>query len=218
MNTGQQQPSHPARRIRTLTQLDAMGLREEWLGQAMRVAYESAATCTENDPVGLSGTLKWAKGTRSLRELLLPQGWFREDRENLPTVVHPKRAFAIAVARGNSYTGREDTPPPTTFTPKGPATERAVRRNQVGFTAQDDPAFGLPNDDDGLDTWLLLHYFDPEREEIRLELSLPAEISAGYVKAWHQRLTLSPVSFSTDVDLSEEDEATDEIDISISRR
>ena len=198
--------------------LRQLGLDPSDLREAIRTGYSHAATCTDHDPRSLPGTLAWAKGTGDLRDRLKPRGWKANRNENFESVIHPEGRQAVAVMAGTSQTGCAVGLPPRTKTPRGPATDRAVRTNQQLSFAGADPAFGPPpGDSDGHVTWLLLHYFDREDKEIRLELSLPSEMTGKQVTAWSERILLETIPFATKIVNFDEVEAA-EIDVDVTRR
>ena len=47
-------------------------------------------------------------------------------------------------------------------------------------------------------TYFLLHYFDPLKKEIRVELSLPIGMSNGWIDMWAERLVLPSIPFDLD--------------------
>jgi hypothetical protein len=197
--------------------LDALGVAAEVLGNACHYGLQHAFQCTRHDPPMLPGVLAWGKTMRYLRDQLVPLGWTVSNARNYATVVHPQGGLAITVAAGDANTGLSDAVPSTKHE-KGPATRDAVRQNQLTF-ADVSESFPVPTRDDlGSLTWLLLHYADEEREEIRMELSLPQDMTAdGYVTTWRERILLPSVPFSpTPEEAGDEDEP--EIDISVERR
>jgi len=203
----------PDRRLR----LQQLGLDVSDLREAMRAGYNHAASCTDHDPRSLPGTLAWAKGTGDLRDRLKVHGWKADRNENFESVVHPKGHHAVAIMAGTSQTGCADGLPPRTKTPRGPATGRAVQANRQLSFAGSDPAFG-PSDEDGRHvTWLLLHYYDRNSKEIRVELSLPSEMTGKQVTAWHERILLETIPFATKIVDFDEVEAAD-INVDITRR
>ncbi len=211
--------SAQADRLQTIGRLDALGVRELVLREAVQVGIEAAGTCTAHDPASLPGFLTWARTTRALRDTLVPQGWSVGERQNYATVVNPSGSYAIAVAGGNAATGRQGGTPKTR-TEKGPATKEAVQRNEQLSFAGMHPAFGqrLP-EGDGRHTWLLLHHHDEEAEEIRVEMSLPSRITDGYVTAWRERLILAPVPLTSGANEGgESEEAEEEIDVQVERK
>jgi hypothetical protein len=154
----------------------------------------------------------WGKPMRFLRDRLVPRGWRSENKQNYATVVHPEGHHAITVAAGDAHTGIPDRTP-TTRTEKGPVTREAVNGNQLHFGEIVESFRPFVH----RQTWLLLHYFDEETDEIRMELALPTDMTAdGFVGAWLERIILSPVALSpnpgTDVDTEEQ------IDVDVQRR
>jgi len=132
-------------------------------------------------------------------------------------------AVCVAVNAGSADTGRTDALLKTR-NPKGEMTKRMVARNNrqlsLGsgnseFAGTGEPAIS----DEKRVTWLLLHYYDRDKGEIRLELSCPFEMTGKQISQWRERLILAPVPFDgtveTPIDFDDKDV---EIDIDISRR
>ncbi len=69
-------------------------------------------------------------------------------------------------------------------------------------------------------TWLLLHCYDREAGEIRLELSCPSEMSEKQITEWRERIIVDPVPFNGDIDavIVDVDEQDLTIDIDVARR
>jgi hypothetical protein len=204
--------------------LAQLGLDADELRSSIGVGYSHAAGCTDHDPRSLPGTLAWGKGTGHLRDLKRPQGWSADRTANLETVVHPSGEHAIALSAGTADTGRAKGLP-RTKTPKGPATSRVVARNrQLLLTAENPEAFagtGVDVEDPDpiteRETWMLLHFYDKETGEIRLELSCPLEMKGKQITAWRERLILDPVPFTGEIEITI-DEDDDPIDIDVVRR
>ena len=200
--------------------MEQLGLKPEELREAMQIGYAAAAGCTEHDPRSLPGTLAWGKGMGHLRDLTKPRGWTADSTSNYETTVHPSNTHGVAIAAGTAETGRADGLAPRTKTPKGPATSRAVARNAQLSLAQGTDAFrgtGEPVEDKDRKTWILLHYYDKDAEEIRLELSLPLEMSGKQITAWSERLIIPPLVFTSEIEI-EDIEAEVPIEIDVSRR
>ena len=173
--------------LRVRAALRELGLTLEILNRALEEGLAGAALCTANHPPNFRGTTMWAETVRSLREQLIPEGWRRDDADNLPTVVRRDGALGIAVARGNSDTGKADGRPTTQYA-RGPTTSQAVERNTYL------PFDPLPRDPEPprAKMWLLLH--NRADTELRSELSFPVAIDeSGYVAAWGTRLILAPI-------------------------
>ena len=108
----------------------------------------------------------------------------------------PNELVAIAVSTGDERTGREGQPEPRTKYPKGTVFLAAVNRNvQLSLFGE------MIIDVDGTvlsktRTWTLLMRTDAFAKEVRVELSLPAQIGDdGRVVAWSERIIFTPLSF-----------------------
>ena len=116
---------------------------------------------------------------------------------NFPLTVNETLGLAIAIASGDEGTGNPNAPA-SNRSKKGPNTFDAVEINQQFdmFTE------ALPQtiaDAAGNDTWVLLHFTDSIRHEIRIELSRPSEIGDdGKISAWSERIVLPSISFDGD--------------------
>jgi hypothetical protein len=205
-----------AGRVAAAGRLKDLGVDEATLREAVEYGLRHAFSCTKHDPPNLPGIIAWGKGIRSLRDRLVPGGWTADNSRNYATVVSSDGRVAIAVAAADAGTGRSDLTP-TTRSTKGPATKRAVHRNQLSF-ADVVATFPKPQEASGADqTWLLLHYVDEEAEEIRSELSLPVHMDGnGYVDTWQERIILEPVPHIPEplADAA----AGEEIDVPVERR
>lgn len=184
------------------------------LARAVDAGFQAAAGCTGHHPLNFAGIVTWADAIRELRDLLVPRGWKAADTRGFPTVVHPSDKHQIAVVGGTRDTGRHDGIP-RTRRPKGIVAELAIADNQLSL----DPAgavFGISYADPVVQTYFLLHYADPIADEIRLELSLPAEMHKGVVTGWNERLILEPLRGTRDVPIEAPSEVP--IDIDVTRR
>ncbi|MYC32144.1 MAG: hypothetical protein F4X64_03075 [Chloroflexi bacterium] len=171
-------------------QLNGLDLTREVLLEAVHFGSTYAAECTRHDPSSLAGTLLWGKTVRHLRDRLIPAGWDARDKRNLPLTVHPSGRWAIVVASGDEHTGIPDRTPSTRYD-RGSATQQVVSINQLSFAT-------LSADFAKLDaaalhrTWFLLHYRDNDADEIRVELSLPIEMTSdNFVTQWERRIILA---------------------------
>lgn len=193
-----------------MSRLAELGLKPDILREAALWGFQQAAQTTSHDPPNLYGILLWAKIVRHLRDLLVPDyGWQPDNRQNYATVVNPDKTVAIAVAGGDWRTGRRDETP-STRSEKGPMTKDAIQSNQMHFH---DLFPGFPSAPPPPQTWLLLHHFDEDSEDIRVELSLPSEIDAeGFVRNWRERVIIDLVPLAP-IDGSSADDEVDDDDL-----
>jgi hypothetical protein len=190
--------------------LMGLDLREPEFRDAISIGYEHASTCTGLHPLSLAGIEAWGWSLGHLRLQLAARGWTIDRKGNFETVVDPSGTVAIAVAAGDSGTGDRNANS-RTRTPRGPATQRAVRGNQLNF-------FSSGHESDHVQTWLLLHYLDPKAEEIRLELALPREMAGKVIEAWAERIILEPIPFDGQVEIDVTIEPDPQIDVDVRRR
>ena len=222
----QSQPLSFATRVYVLaadvtSRLTALDLRREYLSEAVRFGASYAAECTDHDPSSLAGTLLWGKTTRLLRDQLIPLGWNACNQRNLPVTVHPKGKWAIAVVSGDGCTGIPHMTPATRYD-RGPATRQVVSSNQLSFSALSE-SWAEQVAALTMQTWFLLHYRDEDADEIRVELSLPAEMTRdGFVIQWSERIILGMVGEGQPLEPAVSDDsidpAVDVIDIPVLRK
>jgi hypothetical protein len=179
--------------------LGAMGLKEAVLREAAEYGMRHALQCTGHDPKNLPGIIAWGKSIRFLRDRLVPEGWEPNGASNYATVVAPDKSLAIGAASGDAFTGRHGVNlNPSTRSPKGPVTQDRISVNQQLHFEDIAASFPPAKQIIGLATWLLLYFWDEQLEEIRVELSLPEEMTdAGYVTRWRRRNILRPVPLSS---------------------
>ena len=190
------------------TRLNALDLKREYLLDAIRFGATYAVECTRHDPSSLRGTSLWGKTIRKLRDILSLDGWKASDKDNLSLTVHPSKMCAIAVVSGNERTGISDKTPATRYS-RGRATREVVSSNRPSFSmlsadwAEQEAASTMQ-------TWFLLHYWDYTASEIRMELSLPAAMTAdGFVVQWKERILLGAVGDGPVVARSVPDDSID---------
>lgn len=199
-----------------LDELQALGpgLTVEILEQVIKSGEIARDSCTKNDPPSTAGFTAWSTSVRTLRDLLVPQGWERNDEQNFSTVISPNKDIAIAVATGNEATGDETKIPNTKYA-RGAATQAAIHENRVKFSL-----FPLPPEDkvkETRTTWILLKRRAHNGDTVYAELSLPHTMTKeGFVESWNTRIILEPILIDPTIVL--EDDSTEEIDIPVIRK
>ncbi len=188
------------------SRLDELGLSERGLADSVRWGVEFVFGCTLNDPDYLPGILGSGKVTRAVRDWLVPLGWKRSKVLNQPSTVNRDGTVSIVVAGGNAATGviGEDL---ATRSAKGPATSQAISNNLQGSLADLDSSVPRLEIEAPRLTWMLLYFMDAEREQIRVELSMPSLMDAnGYVCQWSERNILAAILFNQEPSGVTEDE------------
>jgi hypothetical protein len=200
--------------------LRELDLDEAVLLRAVAEGDSADATCTENDPVTLGGSLRWGRAVRSLREDLRPRGWTKCDADNLPTIVHPKQRLAIAVARGNESTGDMSAEPSTKYS-RGPACQTRVDRNaqmalfEAKASPKPAPRRVIPRE--GMPTYFLLVH--PSNGRVEFELVLPSACDEnGRFSSFVERIILTPYTRDPQPFGKKEVEEPLRVDVPVTRR
>lgn len=184
----------------TAVRLAELKVSEAALREAVNQGHLQRTRLTPNHPRIFPGLEMWGWTVASLRNQLSQYGWYAEEKSNYPLTAHREHNFVIAVASGDSYVGNP-IGIPTTRSKKGKNTADAVEHNsQIDMFAE-----LLPEPSDSLnvliqDTWILLHYIDQVKKEIRIELSRPSGIDdSGKIIAWSERVILSSIDLDDDL-------------------
>ena len=207
-------------RIDVAKRLDELGLREATLIRAAMTGIQYWLDATEHSCRTALGMVIWNFATQALRDLLVTEGWSKENTLNYELTVHPSGSHALAVSSGDKRTGDEEHTPCTNE--KGKCTRDAIERNlQLSF-ARISPSDFPPDDDEEPDTWLLMYHIDAKKEEIRIELSRPDGLNAdNEINSWSERIVLTAQPFGavpTTKSQNDDDDDTDEIDFDVDRK
>lgn len=178
-----------------LDRLRELGLAEHDLMDVVWSGYLQASTYTPHHPKTAPGLGAWFEMVRRLRDIHVPLGWIASSAYGYEVLIAPDRSIQIAVATGDSNTGLPDPAVPRTKTNKGPLTRRALINNRfLRSFAEISPVFASTAPKPPPTTFILLHHADREKNEIRAELSIPAEMDRDdYVIAWAERIRLLPL-------------------------
>lgn len=183
------------------SRLEQLGVSEAALREAIYQGHLQRSRMTLNHPRTFPGLVMWGEVVASLREQLRPLGWYRKDVGSFPVTVNEDLNLAIAVASGDEATGVPYAHP-SNRSKKGRNTVDAIEANrQMGLFEQTEEFVLVVEDGvEGNQTWILMHYTDTARGEIRFELSLPADIGDdGKITSWAERILLGSISFDDDL-------------------
>ncbi len=179
--------------------LAELGLVESELLEAVRKGMAARFSCTPNHPPLAPGFYGWSETVRGLRDILMIQGWGRDDDGLLSLAVSPDGKIAIAVATGDEATG-DPQRIPCTKSSKGPRTKDAIEVNvlQLHLFEQEE---AIKTDEQlklvrsRLTYWLLIR-MDEEAQTLRCELSTPIYLGPdGKIAGWDERIILGSISF-----------------------
>lgn len=201
--------------------LHVLQVTTEQLHEAIEVGYIHKSTSTDAEPAGAGSYYVWSKGTAQLRYTLAPFGWTWDSIQNFQRTLREDGRVAIALSSGNAATGLADATPHTR-NPKGPTMRTVVEQNQqlslfdpvtlkaVSYEETPEPE---------CETWLLLHFQDPHTKEIRVELSLPTEMSGQHISSWRHRILLPSLQPDPQVDVDDDqDDGDDAINVDVRSR
>jgi len=199
--------------------LDALGLREDQLHDAVEWAYRNhVAEVTEDEPPNSLGMTMYLKLTGRVRSVLKVLGWERDNGRNLCRTVHPAGIMSIVVAGGDHNTGREGEriPSPCTVSPKGKAAGDIVNSERLFDITEYPITIKRAN---GANLYYLLVYVDRELREVRSELSLAYAVGPrGFVNEWAERIMLRTIPFGDADAVGADLPPIPEIDIDVRRR
>lgn len=183
------------------SRLQQLGVPEIALREAIYQGHLQRSRLTKNHPRTFPGLVMWGEVVAALRDQLRPLGWDRKDVGSFPVTVNEDLNVAIAVASGDEATGIPYAHP-SNRSRKGRNTVDAIEANrQMGLFEQVEQFLQFVKDDvEGNQTWILMHYTDTTKGEIRFELSLPADIGDdGKISSWAERILLGSISFDDDL-------------------
>jgi len=199
------------------SKLEEMGLSTAIVHQAVMVGQLRRNSCTLNDPPSSPGTEAWRWTVRTLRELLIPQGWERSDAANFSLVVNREKGIAIAVNTGDEGTGNPHCMPRTKH-PKGRATAVAILKNAKQLTFSDflgaEDSDKLPSS--GSLTWVLL--VARERDLVHYELFLPTSLKDGKPVGWKERIIFPSIDLSSRIETVPQSKEPENIVVEVTRR
>lgn len=200
--------------------LDELGLREATLIDAAMSGIQYWLDSTEHSCKSALGMVIWNFATLALRDALVPNGWSKDSTRNYEITLHPEGAHAITVSSGDKNTGDKDHTPCTSGE-KGQCTKDAIARNlQLSFGRISPSDF--PQKTEGRpETWVLLYHIDQKKEEVRVELSLPAGLNADdHINEWHERVILTVQSFGDvrTINTEPDEDDADEIDFDVTSK
>jgi len=199
---------------------ELFGVDEHEFRQAIISGNLSRQNLTADHPKISRGFVMWMESTASLRKILRPKGWERHEVRNFERTVNRNLGIAILICSGDELTGTDATPSNKYF--KGNTTKDAIALNQQldMFPNSLPQEMNLDSNEDGFDTWILLHYID-KWNEIRIEISRPCSMIDKKITDWAERIILQPIPLGRDDGYEPdnyEPEFYQDIDVEVKRR
>ncbi len=168
-----------------------VGLGVEVLLEALQRGGSEAAMATPHNAAAAAGFRFWDGAVASLRDQLVPRGWFGDRPGGLEVVRRRDNRLQITASLGDEAVGGLGTNPSCRHE-KGQSTDAAMQCNQLTLA-------GYGSDDPGwepmLTWWLLYKFTSPDARRIVPELSLPRVGVGGRVTDWAVRLLLPTINF-----------------------
>lgn len=175
---------------------------------------------TPNDARTAAGTYAYLAAIRALRDILCPLGWQLHREGNIEMILPASSQFAITASSGDENTGREENEPQTRNS-KGNQTSELVFNNNQRYLFPEMEPTPPSYEPEQTPTWFLLYHVDLDRNETRMELSLPINIDIATMKInqWKERIILSEVKFDgTPINRANQHELYSDFDIEIKRK
>lgn len=190
-------------------------LPEDQLVEVIQASVIAYGGCTDNDPPAARGWDSWRWGVRRLREVLVPEGWIKDDTGGLSTVVNHKRRIRIACVRTDDATGIPGERDPQNRSPKGALNERATTVNQLSLSGADE--WPKPEGQvDEYETRYLCIYI--EGDVVRAEFSRFDGFEDGHLTDCYERIMLLGVGDWEPLDFSDDSDLEPDLDIDIRRK
>ena len=178
--------------IEVAVRIAAMDLTIEVLHNALLAANLAASACSELDPAWYEGSTFNAVATRTMREQLIPRGWFPNRDKGVDSVVSPDSMYCIIVTTGDDAVGDPERPTSTKYT-RGPAVQALALNNLELFPLE---VVEVPSRKGDITPDTKAWFFLIRRDENGLhgEFNRPLKFGAdGRVSEWEVRLILPSI-------------------------
>lgn len=177
--------------------LHALKISKAHLIEVIEAMVAAKAECTDNDPPSAPGWSSWRHGTRRAREVFRPDGWLKDDTDQLSTIVNHSLGMRIAVANTDDATGI-DSPLvcPQNRSKKGAATDRAIDLTQQSLfgpdRSDDDPVVVPFQPRERHSAQYATYYLCVfnEGDDVRAELSCPIQVTNGFFSGLNERIII----------------------------
>ncbi len=199
--------------VNGLDKLTEIGVEREVFIQAVEAGYFEYTNSTVFHPKTNAGYRAWSETVAAIRKALTLKGWKIIDNKNVPLMFNKELNISIGVSSGDKNTGTKNIP--CTKNSKGSVTKKIVNKN---FDLFDD--YLVEEVEAPLDShlhYLLLYYFDIDKQEARFELSIPVSFSFNdRISEWSFRHIFDLVSFNDEISLDvDSSDSPEEIDFDI---
>lgn len=202
-----------------MSRLTALKTSVEKLTTVIEAVATARLSTTPNDPAGARGYLGWQMGSRRLRDLHVGQdGWDRDDTDQVPAILNREIGVRIAVLNTDDATCI-DASSPKNRSKKGPVTDKVADINQGTFIDVLDESiahFPKTRKHENFATYFLCVY--QEGDDLRGELSLAVETSAGYIAKYDERIFIVGGEAGTQTPVKKKRPDDSDFDIPVRRK
>lgn len=197
-------------------ELNNLGLKGEWLKEIGLRILAARRQTTPHDARTAAGSYAYFAGVKSLRDILRPHGWQPLFKDCLEFVTNGDSSVRLLVSSGDINTGNNDHSPKAK-NKRGPKTKKFIDENfaQLSFWPDEHKKDSNAN----VSTWVLLHFFDEKKSEMRMELSLPIyfDDSKENIEDWTKRIILTKIKID-DIAINEPIEESQDFNFEIRRK
>ena len=194
--------------------LNLFGVSRDELIRVVELAAGGRADAVPNDPLTAGGLFSYIYGTRGLREVFIPKGWYKDHTKGIESVVHPESEIKIIFQ--NVDIACDVSRPPKALSGKGMASEEIIDLSTAFlFEEMEKDRQKLLN----RTVWFLC--VSANGEDVRAELSLPLGIEARQFSEFAERIFIlnygewDPTTISYETDDSP---IVEDYDVAISRK
>lgn len=177
--------------------LHALGVTKEQLLEIVHAMVGAKAACTDNDPPSAPGWSSWRYGTRRSREIFRPDGWLKDDTDQLSCIVDHSKGMRIAVANTDDATGIDHKDAiPQNRSKKGAATDRSVDLTQQSLFGDepkkrdDNVVLFVPRARHSRSYVTFYVCVFNEGDVVRAEFSCPIAVENGFFIGFSERIIL----------------------------
>ncbi|WP_449246473.1 hypothetical protein [Desulfarculus baarsii] len=196
------------------SRLSFFGVSRDELMRVVESAVGGRADAVPNDPLTAAGLFSYIYGTRGLREVFLPKGWYIDRTKNIESVIHPESGIKIIFQ--NVDLACNEGSPPKALSGKGMASEEIIDIS-TGFLFQE-----MEKDrQKHLNRTVWFFCVSVKGEDIMAELSLPLGIKEGQFSEFAERIfVLTRGEWGPAIPTSKTDESpeTQDYDVPVSRK
>lgn len=169
------------------SRLVPFGVTSEDLTQVALLTASARADSVPDDPRSAPGLLSYIYGTRFLRQLFTPLGWYADNHENISAVLEP--SSGVRIIYQNVDLACDPYRGPRAVSGKGSAASRLVDTGQGQlFNLGDTPEVIPLSAVHSLNSQVWYFCVSFADDEVRAELSLPAAIDGENFSGFLERI------------------------------